>query len=142
MHHTVPYPHWEACSSNQQSESGYFERQLLIEHLLGWVEKNISKVQRQVCGADIRMCEGSVNGSAPDFHGGDGVQHPDSTLERLEVWVLVREHAKSALVDAKADARMNVLLSGLEPSITRGLSDGNRQCRQLGGAETRTCLKM
>lgn len=83
-----------------------------------------------------------MNGSAPDFHCGDGVQHPDSTLERLEVRVLVREHAKSALVDAKADARMDVLLRGLEPSITRGLSDGNRQYKQLGGVEARTCLKM
>jgi len=95
---------------------------------------------------DIRVCKGSVNGSTPDFDSGDGVQHPDSTLERLEVRVLVRENAKSALVDAKADARMNVLFRGLEPSITRGLSNGTGQYEQVAGrgqgAKARTCLKM
>jgi hypothetical protein len=67
------------------------------------------------------MSEGSVNCSAADFHGGDRVQDPDSTLERLEVRVLIREHSESALVNTKADTRMNVLLCGLEPSITRRL---------------------
>jgi len=74
-----------------------------------------------------------VDSSAPDFHGGDRVQHPDSSLERLEVRVLVREHAKSALVDAKADTGMNVLLCGLEPSITGGLSDESCEYEQWGG---------
>ena len=83
-----------------------------------------------------------MNGGTPDFHSGDGVQHPDGTLERLEVRVLVREHAKSALVDAKADARMNVLLRGLEPSIARGLSDGTVNTINRGGVKARTCLKM
>ena len=67
------------------------------------------------------MSEGSVNCSTADFHGSDRVQDPDGTLKRLEVRVLVRKHAKSALVDAKANTRMDVLLRGLEPSIAGSL---------------------
>ena len=62
-----------------------------------------------------------MDSSAADFHGSDRVQDPDSTLKRLEIRVLVREHAESALVDAKTNARMDVLFCGLEPSITGSL---------------------
>lgn len=62
-----------------------------------------------------------MNCGAADLHGGDRVQDLDSTLEWLEIRVLIREHTESALVDTKADTRMNVLFCGLEPSITRGL---------------------
>ena len=64
-----------------------------------------------------------MNGSAANFHGGDRVEDPDGPLKRLEIWVLIREHSESSLVDAKTNARMNVLLCGLEPSITGGLYD-------------------
>lgn len=70
---------------------------------------------------NARMSEGGVNGSAADFHGGDGVEDPDSTFKRLEIRVLVREHAESAMVDAKANARVNVLLCRFEPGITGSL---------------------
>lgn len=62
-----------------------------------------------------------MNSSAANFYGSDGVQNPDSTLKRLEIGVLVREHAESALVDAKTNTRMNILFCGLEPSITGSL---------------------
>jgi hypothetical protein len=67
------------------------------------------------------MSEGSVDSGTADFHGGHWVQDPDSTLKRLEIWVFVREHAESALVDAKTNTRMNILFCRLEPSITGGL---------------------
>jgi hypothetical protein len=67
------------------------------------------------------MGEGSVDGSTADFYSGDRVQDFDSALERLKIWVLVREYTKPALVDTKADARMDVLFCGLEPSITGSL---------------------
>ena len=69
------------------------------------------------------MGESSVDSCATDFHGSDGVQDLDSTLERLEVRVLVREHAKSALVDTKADPRVNIFFCRLEPGIAGGLWD-------------------
>ena len=73
-----------------------------------------------------------MNSSAADFHSGDGVQDLDSTLEGLEVGVLVRKDAESALVDAKADARMNVFLRGLEPSIAGSLCNRGCEYRQPG----------
>lgn len=76
------------------------------------------------------MCEGSVNGSTADFHGSNRVQDLDSTLKRLEVRILVWKYAKSAMVDAEANARMNVLFRGLEPSITGSLRDRNCEYKQ------------
>ena len=64
-----------------------------------------------------------MNSSAADFHSSDRVQDFDSTLERLKIRVFIREHAESALADAKANARVNVLFCGLEPSITGSLGD-------------------
>ena len=69
------------------------------------------------------MGESGVNRSAAYFHGGERVQYFDSTLKRLKVWVLVRKHAESPLGDTEANAGMNVLLCGLEPSITGSLWD-------------------
>lgn len=123
MHHIVPCPHRATYSSNPQSGSSCFDRQLLIVHLPSWVERNISKIETKPRGANARMGEGSVNGSATNFHGGDRVQDLDGTLERFEIRVLVREHAESALVDAKTNTRVNVLLRGLEPSIAGSLCD-------------------
>ena len=77
------------------------------------------------------MCKGSVNGSTADFHGSNRVQDLDSTLERLKVRILVWKHAKSAMVDAEANARMNVLFRGLEPSITGSLCGRNCEYKQL-----------
>ena len=59
-----------------------------------------------------------MNGSAADFHGSDRVQDLDNMLKRFEIRVLVREYSESPLVDAKTNTRMDVLLCGLEPSIT------------------------
>lgn len=67
------------------------------------------------------MGKSSVDSGTANFHGGDRVQDFDSTLERLKIWVLIREHAKSALGDTKADTRMDVLFCGLEPSIAGSL---------------------
>ena len=83
------------------------------------------------------MGESSVDSCATDFHGSDGVQDLDSTLERLEVRVLVREHAKSALVDTKADPRVNIFFCRLEPGIVGGLWD-----RLSKAVERRSSLKM
>jgi hypothetical protein len=89
------------------------------------------------------MGESSVDGSATDFHGSNGVQDLDGTLERLEVRVLVREHAKSTLVDTKADPRVNILFCRLEPGIARGLWEQSCGYERLSwGVERRTCLKM
>ena len=84
--------------------------------------ENIGKVRTEVC-ANSHMGEGSMNGSAADFHSGDGVQDFDSTLERLKIWVLIRKNPESPLADAKANARVNILFCGFEPSIARSLSD-------------------
>ena len=62
-----------------------------------------------------------MNSGAADLHGSDGIQDPNGTLKRLEIRILVREHAESALVDAKTNTGMNVLFCGLEPSITGSL---------------------
>ena len=70
---------------------------------------------------DAHTREGGVNGDASDFHGGGRVQDLDGTFKRLEVRVLIGEHAKTSLVDAKANTRVDVLFCGLEPSITGGL---------------------
>ena len=64
-----------------------------------------------------------MNRGAANFDCSNGIQYPDGTFERLEVWVLVRKHAESAIVDAKTDTRMNVLLCGLEPSVRGSLLD-------------------
>jgi len=62
-----------------------------------------------------------VNGNAADFDGGGRIYHLDNAFKRLEVGVPIREHAKCALVNAKANTRMNVFFCGLEPSITGSL---------------------
>ena len=62
-----------------------------------------------------------MNGNTADFDGGGRIQHLDNTFKRLEVGVPIWEHAKCALVNAKANARVNVLFCGLEPSITGSL---------------------
>ena len=85
-----------------------------------------------------------MDGSTADFHSGHWIQYPDSTLERLEIRVLVREDAKSALVDAKTNAGMDVLFRGLEPSIAGGLGNGIREYGRSGREKvgTQTCLKI
>ena len=76
-----------------------------------------------------------MNCSAANLHGGNRVQYPDSTLKWLEIRILVRKYAKSALVDAKANTGMNVLFCRLEPSITRSLCDRKCEYRQPGREE-------
>lgn len=90
------------------------------------------------------MSKGCVNRGTANFDCSNRVQYPDGTLKRLEVWILVRKYAESAIVDAEADTRMNVLLSGLEPSIRGSLWDRNRKQRLpvWGEGEMQTCLKM
>ena len=46
-------------------------------------------------------------------------------FERLEVWVIIREHAESAIVGAETDTRLDVLCCGVEPSIKGCLRDEN-----------------
>ena len=58
--------------------------------------------------------------------------------------VLVGEDAEEAGVDAQADARVDVLLRGLEPGVALGLGAETGLSVGAGGSErgVRTCLKM
>ena len=51
-----------------------------------------------------------MDSSAADLDRDDGVQRADRGLEGLEVRVLIGEDAEEAVVDAQADARVDVLL--------------------------------
>ena len=63
-----------------------------------------------------------MDGSAANLDRDDGVEDTDGDLERLEILVLVREHAEVVVVHPEADTRVNVLLRWLEPRIPLSLS--------------------
>ena len=78
---------------------------------------------------------------AADLDGDDRVEDAHRGLEGLEVRVLVGKDAEDAGIDAQADTGVDVLLRGLEPCITLGLtampavsSDGDK--RQWKWGET------
>ena len=65
--------------------------------------------------------ECSVDGGAANLDRDDGVQCAHGSLEGLQMRVLIGEDTEETVVDTKADAGVDVLFRGLEPSITLGL---------------------
>jgi hypothetical protein len=72
-------------------------------------------------GGNVHSAEGDVNGGAAHFDGDDGIEDTHGGLKGLQEAVLVREHAVLPGLDTKADACMDVLCGGLEPSVTLSL---------------------
>ena len=64
-----------------------------------------------------------MDGGTANLDGNNGVKDPDGRLERLEVLVLVREHAEVPIVHSKADTSVDILLGRLEPRISLGLDE-------------------
>ena len=62
-----------------------------------------------------------MDGGTPYLDSNNRVENTDRLLEGLKMRILVREYAEEAIVDTKAEAGVDVLFRGLEPSITLGL---------------------
>ena len=67
----------------------------------------------------------SMDSGAASLHRDDGVEDSDGGLEGLEILVLVREDTEMVVVHPQTNARVDVLLRGLEPRIPLCL----RECR-------------
>ena len=64
----------------------------------------------------------SMDSGATSLHRDDGVEDSDGGLEGLEILVLVREDTEMVVVHPQTNARVDVLLRGLEPRIPLSLS--------------------
>ena len=79
------------------------------------------KCEERRQGQNAHSRQSSVDRSAPRLDRDNGVEDSDSSLEWLQVLVLVREYAEIIVVDSQANACVDVLLRRLEPRVALGL---------------------
>jgi hypothetical protein len=59
------------------------------------------------------------------FDGDKGIEHPYGCFEGCQVGIFIREDPEVAIVHSNADTCGDILLRGLEPSVSLSLRVGN-----------------